>query len=127
MHKRSNPIPVSTCCAGNFSSEPSALRLNSMKTLFQISTTCGWSLFTKLFPETWAFSSAVLKSTWISEQGPHGPWSPISQKLSFLFPKMIRSSSINVFQISQASWSNGTFSDGFPSKTETYRFSFGIL
>ena len=32
-------------------------------------------------------SPAGVRSTWISQHGPHGPVSPIIQKLSFLFPK----------------------------------------
>ena len=46
-------------------------------------------MFTKFFPGIFDFSESDLKSMCISEHGPHGPLSPISQKLSFLFPKMI--------------------------------------
>ena len=39
-------------------------------------------------------------STWISVQGPQGPVSPISQKLSFLEARMMRSSAMKRFQMS---------------------------
>ena len=50
-----------------------------MKTRFQISSTLGSSALTRL-----AAFLPPRRSKWISEQGPQGPVSPISQKLSFL-------------------------------------------
>ena len=53
--------------------------LNSMKTRFQISSTSGSSMLTNSDA-----SRLPIRSKWISEQGPHGPVSPICQKLSFI-------------------------------------------
>ena len=75
---------------GNCSKEPSDLRLYWIKTRFQISITCGCPLFTSSCPGIFFLSSSSLISTWISEHGPHGPVSPISQKLSFFDPSRIR-------------------------------------
>jgi hypothetical protein len=61
---------------------PSALALNWMKTRFQISMQRASPLLTSEPP----VSPAGVRSTWISEQGPQGPVSPIIQKLSFLLP-----------------------------------------
>ena len=120
MHKRSKPIPVSTCVAGSGTKDLSAFLSNCMNTLFQISTTCGWSLFTSSLPGFKAISASSRKSIWISEQGPQGPTSPISQKLSFLLPNIILSSPPKIpFQISHASWSKGTLSAASPPKTDT--------
>lgn len=47
-------------------------------------------------------------------------WSPISQKLSFLFPGMMRSSGRNCSHRSFASTSGGRFADGSPSKYVAY-------
>ena len=126
MAKRSRPIPVSTCLDGSGSRLPSALRLNSIKTLFQISMTCGWSAFTNALPSPLARSSGLRKSTWISVQGPQGPVSPISQKLSFLEARMMRSVSMYFCQIAMLSWSCGTPSLASPSKTVTYSCSLGM-
>lgn len=63
--------------------------LNWMKTRFQISRTLGSSIFTR-----WAASLPPIRSKWISLQGPQGPVSPISQKLSFMLPGRMRASSI---------------------------------
>ncbi len=126
MHRRSKPIPVSICLSGNDSKDPLAFLLYCMKTKFQISTTCGWSAFTNDFPSTFAFSSAERISTWISLHGPQGPWSPISQKLSFLFPIKILSSEMKDFHKSYASVSIGKLSPSSPSNTVTYRMSFSI-
>ena len=98
-----------------------------MNTLFQISITCGWSLFTKVFPSIKARSASGRKSICISEHGPQGPVSPISQKLSFLFPFKILSSVMNNFQLSKASWSKAKPSFASPSKTVTYNLSLGNL
>ena len=107
-----------------------------MNTLFQISITSGWSLFTKFFPSTVFLSCSALVSTCISVHGPQGPVSPISQKLSFLFPMMILSSiSASVkpesdrhfFQKPIASSSLGRPSFSSPSKTVTYNLSLSIL
>ena len=45
-----------------------------------------------------ARSASERISKWISVQGPHGPVSPISQKLSFLFPFKMRSAGKNRLQ-----------------------------
>ena len=72
---------------GSGASLPSALRSNCMKTRFQISSQRSQSQATPshFLP---AFSSAQGMSLpwkkWISEHGPHGPVSPIDQKLSFI-------------------------------------------
>lgn len=60
-----------------------------MNTRFQISRTFGSSMLTKC-----AASRPPMRSKWISLHGPHGPVSPISQKLSFILPGRIRLSSI---------------------------------
>ena len=80
--RRSKPMPVSTCCAGSGVKVPSGLALNWMKTLFQISMHSAllWLTSRPLV------SPAGVRSMWISEHGPHGPVSPIIQKLSFLLP-----------------------------------------
>ena len=79
---RSNPMPVSTCRAGSSPNVPSGFALNWMKTWFQISMHSAVPWFTSS-PRV---SPDGVRSTWISEQGPHGPVSPIIQKLSFLPP-----------------------------------------
>ena len=91
IHSLSRPIPVSTYCLSSLWREPSFFLLNWIKTKFHISTTWGWSLFTSSDPLIFFFSEDDLRSTWISEQGPQGPISPISQKLSFLLPFIILS------------------------------------
>ena len=53
--------------------------LNWMKTRFQISISIGSSALTSS-----GTTLPPILSKWISEQGPHGPVSPISQKLSFI-------------------------------------------
>ena len=75
-------MPVSTFLAGNGVNVPSGLALNCMNTRFQISMHRASPLFTRL-P---LVSPVGVRSTWISEHGPHGPVSPIIQKLSFLPP-----------------------------------------
>src|SRR5678815_5657499 len=95
LTNRSKPIPVSTCFAGNGSRLPSFNRLNCINTLFQISITCGWSLFTSSFASCCLRSLSVRQSTCISVQGPQGPVSPISQKLSFLPNGNILSSAVS--------------------------------
>ena len=82
-------MPVSMTLAGSGSSEPSALRLYCMNTRFHISMTSGLSLLTSDAPLTFFLSSSLLRSMCISEQGPQGPVSPISQKLSCLLPSMM--------------------------------------
>ena len=54
-------------------------RLNWMNTRFQISSTSGSSRLTSA-----EASRFPIRSKWISEHGPHGPVSPISQKFSFI-------------------------------------------
>ena len=63
----------------NFFSNTVQYLLNWMKTRFHISRTSGLSMFTKA-----EASRSPIRSKWISVQGPHGPTSPISQKLSFI-------------------------------------------
>ena len=53
--------------------------LNCINTRFHTSRTVGSSIFTSE-----AASRPPILSKWISLQGPHGPVSPISQKLSFI-------------------------------------------
>ena len=87
-----------------------------MKTRFQTSITWGWSAFTSSDPGR-AFRSASLRmSTWISEHGPQGPVSPISQKLSFRLKGMIRSSGRCFFHRSRASVSGSRPSASSPPK-----------
>ena len=70
-------------------------RLNWMNTKFQISRTSGSSWLTR-----WAALRPPIRSKWTSVHGPHGPVSPISQKLSFMFPGRIWSSGkLNRFTI----------------------------
>lgn len=83
---RSSPMPVSTCREGSARSEPSACRSNWMNTRFQTSITSGSPVFT-----SFAASRPPMRSKWISEHGPHGPVSPISQKLSLNDPGSTRS------------------------------------
>lgn len=61
--------------------------LNWINTRFQISSTLGSSMLTRC-----EASLPPMRSQWISLQGPQGPVSPISQKLSFMLPGRIRSS-----------------------------------
>src|SRR5678810_588704 len=117
----SKPIPVSTCLSGNDSSFPFFDRLNWMNTLFHISITVPVSsLFTNEWPSLFAFGRL---SKCISVQGPHGPVSPISQKLSFLLPINILSSGIHFFHSLYASSSLGNPSFSSPSKMVTYNLS----
>ena len=53
--------------------------MKEMKTRFQISSTSGSSMLTRLLA-----SRPPMRSKCISEHGPHGPVSPIIQKLSFI-------------------------------------------
>ena len=75
---RSRPAPVSMFLRGSSVSTPSASRLNCMKTRFQISTK-RWSP-PCLGPPSCPYDSPLSKK--ISESGPHGPVSPMAQKLS---------------------------------------------
>src|SRR5512138_103752 len=82
-----------------------------MKTRFQISSQRSQSQATPSHFRP-AFSSAQGMSSpwkkWISEHGPHGPVSPIAQKLSFIPSLKIRSGGTpSPFQKSKASWSHG--------------------
>ena len=121
MQRRSNPIPVSITLNGKGTSEPSALRSYCMNTRFHISMTRGLSLLTSEAPETALRSSSGRRSIWISEHGPHGPVSPISQKLSCLFPLIIWSAGRCRSHIAAASSSRQSPSAGFPSNTVAYR------
>ena len=127
MHNLSRPIPVSTCFCGSGSSEPFAFLLYCMNTRFQISITRWWLLFTSSTPGTCARSSSLLRSMWISLHGPQGPVSPISQKLSFLFPRMILSAGRCFNHASFASWSIATPSCSYPSNTVAYNLSLSSL
>src|SRR6185503_8942756 len=112
---RSKPMPVSTCFAGNGENVPSGFALNWMNTKFQISMHRESPLLTRL-P---CVSPLGVRSTCNSLHGPHGPVSPIIQKLSFLLPltmwtfgsrPTLRNFSAQKFH---ASWSNslGSFFD----------------
>ena len=96
-------MPVSTCLEGNSSSEPSPRRLYWMKTRFQISITSGVPALTSSGPQPFC-----VRSKWISEHGPHGPVSPISQKLSFSSKRRTWAglTSVTSFQIFSASSSS---------------------
>ena len=112
-------MPVSMLRAGSGSRWPSAMRWYCMNTRFQISITCGSDWFTRSrpgMPEA-AFSSAVRMSMWISEQGPQGPVSPISQKLSCLLPRRMWSSGRYLRQACCASVSSVVPSSAAPSNT----------
>ena len=76
-------MPVSTCFAGSSESLPPASRLYWMKTRFQISMKRAQPPFTSQRCATSCLSQAAgPRSMWISEHGPQGPVSPISQKFS---------------------------------------------
>lgn len=113
-------MPVSMCWAGSGFSFPFVSRLNCMKTRFQISMTLGSSLLTMS-----AASRLPMRSKWISEHGPHGPVSPISQKLSVLSPGIICASGRYFFHSSFASRSAARPSSSSPSKYVAYRRSTG--
>ena len=122
---RSKPMPVSTCCAGSGVKVPSGLALYWMKTLFQISMQRASEPFTSVAPDfcssTEVSRGPGRRSTWISVQGPHGPVSPIIQKLSFLPPLTMWMSGSRPTErnlaahSSQASWSRsaGSFLAAF--------------
>jgi len=76
--------------------------LNSMKTRFHISSTSGTSWLTR-----WLASRPPMRSKCISEHGPHGPVSPIIQKLSFIPNGKMRSDGIlpnNISSVYNAWW-----------------------
>ena len=75
---RSNPIPVSTCFCGRSCSLPFSSRLYWIKTRFHSSITSSIPALTSS-----ALQPPSVRSMCISEHGPQGPVSPISQKLSF--------------------------------------------
>ena len=117
---RSSPMPVSTCWAGSSVSLPVASRLYWMKTLFQISITRGSSPLTgarRPAARSASISACGLRSTLISVHGPHGPVSPISQKLSLAPKKWTWSSGrpATSFQMAAASVSRGMPAAAFPS------------
>ena len=141
-------IPVSTHGAGSLDSEPSRSRLNCMNTRFHTSRTFGsgtptgypFTVSPSFAPLTqpsltrcaasrsvFPSSSYPIRSKWISEHGPHGPVSPISQKLSFLLPRRMRSSGTNLSHSWCASSSGSSPDAGSPSKYVTYSRSAGIL
>ncbi len=78
---RSSPMPVSMLGRGRGTMLPFSSRSYCMNTRFQISRNRSQShlpmpqLGPQLMSSPW--------STWISEQGPQGPVSPMDQKLSF--------------------------------------------
>src|ERR1700740_2075325 len=113
-------MPVSTCREGSGSSEPSFSRLNWLNTLFQISITCGSSPLTSVLPGTFFLASSLRQSTCISVQGPQGPVSPISQKLSFFPNERILSSPRYFFHSAAASSSLGVPSFVSPPNMVTY-------
>ena len=97
---------------------PDFSRLNWMNTIFQISITCGMIGIDQDFPIlNFSFFESGRKSICISVQGPQGPVSPISQKLSFLLPSesglAVSISSILICSSSSV----GRFSAGSPPKT----------
>ena len=130
-------IPVSTHGAGSFESEPSRSRLNCMNTRFHTSRTFGsgtptgypFTVSPSFAPLTqpsltrcaasrsvFPSSSYPIRSKWISEHGPHGPVSPISQKLSFALPGRTRSGGRYCSHSSRASSSGASPSFSSPSK-----------
>src|SRR2546429_7118495 len=83
---RSRPAPVSTEGAGSGERDPSACWSYCINTRFQLSSSCPSSLrrtkssrLSSPFP--FPVSRFPRMSTRISEQGPHGPVSPICKKL----------------------------------------------
>jgi hypothetical protein len=98
---------------------PSAPRSNCMKTRFQISSQRSQSQATPRQGRP-AFSSAQGMSfpwkKWISEQGPHGPVSPMAQKLSLAPSLWMRLSGMPCpFHRAKASSSQGSVPS--PAKT----------
>jgi len=86
---RSSPMPVSMEGLGRAIRSPSACWSNCMKTRFQISTNRSPSSSGD------PGGPPAMCSPWsqkISEQGPHGPVSPMDQKLSAVPMRMILSS-----------------------------------
>ncbi len=102
-------MPVSIEGLGSGVILPLASRLNCMKTRFQISSQRSQSQAGPRQTRP-AFSSAHGRCSpwwkWTSEQGPHGPVSPIAQKLSFSPRRRIRSAGRNCLQSSNASSSS---------------------
>jgi len=84
-------MPVSTCRLGSGTSSLGERRLYWINTLFQISVKRPQSPLTaQTCPGSSCFSQASgPRSQWISVQGPQGPVSAISQKLS-LRPEVTR-------------------------------------
>ena len=103
-HIRSSPMPVSTHLTGNEESLPFESLLNSIKTKFQISM-----YLSPVSPSPGAFPSKFFPlSKNISEHGPHGPVSPIDQKLSSSpsFASLVEETPIFLSQISSDSLSS---------------------
>ena len=97
-HILSSPMPVSTHLTGNEESLPFESLLNSIKTKFQISM-----YLSPVSPSPGAFPSKFFPlSKNISEHGPHGPVSPIDQKLSSSpsFASLVEDTPIFLSQIS---------------------------
>ena len=111
---RSSPIPVSTCFAARGLRLPSVCASYWIKTRFHISMTRGLPVFTRSFPGTRSRSASVRRSIWISEQGPHGPVSPIIQKLSSEPKARILSFGIRV-SVAQSDWASSSRSSPSPS------------
>jgi len=88
--RRSSPIPVSMFFFGSGTSVPSFCRSNWVKTRFQISR-----YLSQLHPTAQSGLPQENSGPWsymISEQGPHGPWVPMNQKLASLSKREILSS-----------------------------------
>ena len=128
LTNRSKPIPVSTCFAGNGSRLPSFNRLYWMNTLFHISITCGWSVLTNVFPSIFFLSSSVRHINMYFGAGSAGPCITHFPEIIFFISKQdpVFSQS-HFFHSLAASSSFGKPSFASPSKTVTYKRSFGIF
>jgi hypothetical protein len=122
-------MPVSTWRAGSGLSEPSSWRLNSMNTRFQSSMKRSLPALTPrpLSAPSRGSVPGPPRSMWISVQGPQGPVSPISQKLSFFEKGRTCDGSMSVRSRHRraASSSAGRPSPASPAKTVAHRRSLG--
>src|SRR5208283_663658 len=114
----SSPMPVSILGLGRGVRVPNSSRLNCMNTRFQSSKYLSQSHPTpqSVFPHPTSSPWSMI----ISEQGPHGPVSPICQKLSFapsltilLWGRSV--SSFHSFSASSSSWYTVTHNLSFGS------------
>ncbi len=126
----SRPAPVSTYFAESGTSLSLPRRLNCMNTRFHSSMYLAQPLLTRhLCPGTFFISHiSGPRSICISLQGPQGPVSPISQKLSFLPQARTFSASIGVTLVHKfaASSSSGSLSAWSPAKTVAHNRSDSI-